>query len=137
VPKSELGPGVDSANYFTSVCINTQIYLPWLVGQCRKNGVVFKRAVFTHVADAANAHHSGKKADLVVNCTGLSSRMLGGVLDDTLLPARGQVVVVRNDPGMMYSVSGTDDGGDEAVYMMTRAAGRDSYPKVTVHERWS
>jgi D-aspartate oxidase/D-amino-acid oxidase len=137
VPTSELGPGIDSANYFTSVCINTQVYLPWLVGQCRKNGVIFKRAVFTHVADAANAHHSGKKADLVVNCTGLSSRTLGGVLDDTLLPARGQVVVVRNDPGMMYTVSGTDDGGDEAVYMMTRAAGRDFYPKVIVHETWS
>lgn len=87
------------------------------------NGVVFKRGAFKHVADAAKAHHSQKKADLVVNCTGLSSKFLGGVCDDKLYPARGQVVVVRNDPGVMASVSGTDDGDDEVVYMMTRAAG--------------
>lgn len=105
------------------MCINTAIYLPWLVGQCRKNGVVFKRAIFNHVNDAAFAHHSGQKADIVVNCTGLSSRKLGGVLDDTLLPARGQIVVVRNDPGVMCSISGSDDGDDEVTYIMTRAAG--------------
>lgn len=99
------------------------MYLPWLVGQCRKNGVVFKRAVVKHVAEAAHAHHSGQRADLVVNCTGLSSRTLGGVKDTTLLPARGQIVVVRNDPGLMCSISGTDDGDDEVTYMMTRAAG--------------
>lgn len=118
-----MAPGIDNGQTFTSVCINTAVYLPWLVGQCRKNGVVFKRAVFKHVADAANAHHSGQKADLVVNCTGLSSKKLGGVMDDTLHPARGQIVVVRNDPGLMCSISGTDDGEDETVYMMTRAAG--------------
>lgn len=84
---------------------------------------MFKRAVFKHIAEAANAHHSGKKADLVVNCTGLSSKILGGVLDDKLSPVRGQIVVVRNDSGAMASVSGTDDGDDELVYMMTRAAG--------------
>lgn len=85
--------------------------------------MVFKRGVFKHIADAANAHHSGSEADVVVNCTGLSSKKLGGVRDDKLYPARGQIVVVRNDPGSMLSVSGTDDGEGETVYMMTRAAG--------------
>lgn len=128
LPKSELAPGIDNGNSFTSVCINTAIYLPWLVGQCRKNGVVFKRAIFSHVNDAASAHHSGQKADIVVNCTGLSSRKLGGVLDDTLLPARGQIVLVRNDPGVMCSISGSDDGDDEVTYIMTRAAGMTPRP---------
>ncbi|GAD94097.1 D-amino-acid oxidase [Paecilomyces variotii No. 5] len=123
LPADQLAPGIDNASFFTSVCINTAIYLPWLVGQCRKNGVVFKRGVIKHVADAASAHHSGKKADLVVNCTGLSSKKLGGVMDDKLYPARGQIVIVRNDPGYMSSASGTDDGEDEAVYIMGRAAG--------------
>ncbi|KAN0081123.1 hypothetical protein V8E54_004327 [Elaphomyces granulatus] len=122
VPKDQLAPGIDSAYHFTSLCINPAIYLPWLVGQCRKNGVVFKRAVVKHVVDAAYAHHGGK-ADLVVNCTGLSSRSLGGVTDSSLCPARGQTVVVRNDPGFMCMTSGCDDGDDEVVYMMTRAAG--------------
>ena len=48
---------------------------------------------------------------------------LGGVEDKSVVPARGQVVVVRNDAGKMINVSGTDDGNDEACYVMTRAAG--------------
>ncbi|KGO63849.1 D-amino-acid oxidase [Penicillium italicum] len=123
IPSDKLAPGVDNGQEFTSVCINTAVYLPWLVGQCVKNGAVFERAVFKHIADAANAHHTGQKADVVINCTGLSSKTLGGVLDNKMYPARGQIVVVRNDPGPMLSTSGTDDGEDEALYIMTRAAG--------------
>ena len=108
---------------FTSVCINTAIYLPWLVSQCLKNGVIFKRGIVKHVAEAALLHHTGTKADVVVNCTGLSSLFLGGVEDKNLYPARGQIVLVRNDPGYMVTTSGTDDGDDEAVYIMHRAAG--------------
>ena len=65
IPSDQLKPGIDSATQFTSVCINTAIYLPWLVSQCLKNGVVFKRAVLKHIADAAKpeVHHSGKVAD--------------------------------------------------------------------------
>lgn len=48
---------------------------------------------------------------------------LGGVEDQTVVPARGQIVIVRNDAGKMMGVSGTDDGPDEACYIMTRAAG--------------
>lgn len=95
------------------------------MSQCLKNGVIFKRAVFEHVADAASpgVHPSGKIADLVVNCTGLAARKLGGVEDELVYPARGQIVLVRNDAGKMYGISGTDDGSDEVMYIMTRAAG--------------
>lgn len=121
--KSELKPGIDSATSFTSVCINTAIYLPWLAGQCLKNGVIIKRGTVKHVSEAADLHHSGQPAKVIVNCTGLSSRFLGGVEDESVYPARGQIVLVRNDPKIMASVSGTDDGGDEATYIMHRAAG--------------
>jgi D-amino-acid oxidase len=70
---------------------------------------------------------TGKKADLVVNCTGLGSLKLGGVEDTTMMPARGQITVVRNSPGAMMSTSGTDDADDEALYIMERAAG--SFPR--------
>lgn len=86
--------------------------------------MTFKRATLAHITEAANIHASGKKADLVINCTGLSSRKLGGVCDDTLLPVRGQIVMVQNDPGIMQTISGTDDGDDEITYIMTRAAGK-------------
>lgn len=125
LPKSSLEEGVDSATAFTSVCINTAIYLPWLISQCLKNGVVFKRAIFAHISDASRlgVHPSGKAADLVVNCTGLMASKLGGVEDKTVIPARGQIVIVRNVADKMVDVSGTDDGDSEACYVMTRAAG--------------
>jgi D-amino-acid oxidase len=62
----------------------------------------------------------------VINCTGLLASKLGGVEDKNVVPARGQTVLVRNDPGFMGCVSGTDDGvggDDELVYFMKRAAG--------------
>lgn len=123
VPVSDLPQGVDSATRFTSVCINTAIYLPWLVSQCLSRKVVFRRAIVGHIRQAVGLHHSRKKADVVVNCTGLSAAKLGGVEDSSVIPARGQIVLVRNDPGIMCGTSGTDDGSDEVTYIMHRAAG--------------
>ena len=59
----------------------------------------------------------------MINCTGLSSLKLGGVEDKDVYPARGQIVVVRNTCDVMASTSGTDDGSEEACYIMHRAAG--------------
>lgn len=59
-----------------------------------------------------------------MNCTGLGAAKLGGVEDQNVIPARGQIVLVRNDPGMMCSTSGSDDGDDEVCYIMQRAAGK-------------
>lgn len=108
---------------FTSVCINTALYLPWLASQCLKAGVVIKRGIVSHVTEAATLHHSGGSADVVVNCTGLSSLKLGGVEDQSLFPSRGQTVIVRNVPGVIVGTTGTDDGPDEVTYIMNRAAG--------------
>lgn len=122
--KDELPAGTDSGTTFTSVCINVALYLPWLASQCLKRGTVIRRAVINHISEAANLHTSGQPADLIINCTGLSSLRLGGVEDTALYPARGQIVVVRNSPGgEMSTVSGTDDDPEEAMYIMQRAAG--------------
>lgn len=126
----ELGPdelpaGIASGCEFGSVCINTMLYLPWLLGQCRANGVVLRRGQVAHVADAAGLshHHAGQKADVVINTTGLLASRLGGVADAAVHPLRGQVVVVRNEAPHMLAVSGTDDAPDEMCYAMTRASG--------------
>jgi len=123
LPKSELPADCNTGTSFTSVCMNTAVYLPWLVGQSRKNGVEFKRAILSHISEAASLHHSGKLADIIINCTGLGAAKLPGVMDSNVYPGRGQIVLVRNEPGGMYTKSGTDDGPDEALYIMQRAAG--------------
>ncbi|CAG9981050.1 unnamed protein product [Clonostachys byssicola] len=119
----ELPKGAVSGCTFTSVQINPMIYLPWLIGQCKSNGVVIKRGVIDHIMEAAALSHSGAKADIIVNSTGLRSCKLGGVMDQNVIPARGQVVVLRNEINHMMSISGTDDGNSELCYMMTRADG--------------
>lgn len=113
----------DCVQSFTSISINTAIYLSWLVGQCANNGVIFNRACFDHISEAANAHHSGQKADVIVNCTGLSSKFLNGVRDENLYPDRGQVVIVRNDPGFIVSVSEAECGKNEVSYIIPRPCG--------------
>jgi D-amino-acid oxidase len=123
LPKEDLKEGIDSATAFTSVCINTAIYLPYLAGRCLKQGCIIKREILTHISDAASLHSSGQKADVVINCTGLLAAKLGGVMDSTVIPVRGQILLVRNDPGVMLTISGTDDGDDEVCYIMKRAAG--------------
>ncbi|KAF2248787.1 FAD dependent oxidoreductase [Trematosphaeria pertusa] len=122
LPKSELPSDCDTGTSFTSVCINTAIFLPWLLGQCVKNGVTFKRGILTHINEAS-LHHTSGSASIIINCTGLLASKLGGVLDSNVYPGRGQIVLVRNEPRVMVTVSGTDDGDDEATYIMQRAVG--------------
>ncbi|ROW14078.1 hypothetical protein VPNG_04103 [Cytospora leucostoma] len=127
----ELPAGMAYGHEVGSVCINTAVYLPWLAGQCRRRGVVLKRASLGHISEAAQlGHHNNtgdrekKRADtIIVNCTGVMASRLGGVMDAKVTPARGQVVVVRNESPVMYVTSSTDDGPEELVYTMTRAAG--------------
>jgi D-amino-acid oxidase len=119
----EIPKVVDSGTTFKSVCINTAIYLPYLVSRCLELGATFKRATLKHICEAASLHASGSKADVVVNCTGLTARTLGGVMDENVIAARGQIVVVRNEAPAMINVSGTEDGLDETTYIMMRAAG--------------
>ncbi|KAK0512451.1 hypothetical protein JMJ35_005579 [Cladonia borealis] len=124
IPKDQLPAGYDNGNTFTSVCINTAIYLPWLLSRCLESGVIFKRAVFDHISEASRVHHSGEKADVIINCTGLSAGKLGGVEDRNMVPARGQIVLVRNEgDGVMHATSGTDFSKEDFCYTMTRAAG--------------
>jgi len=44
-------------------------------------------------------------------------------MDKDVIPARGQIVVVRNEAPHMLTISGTDDGDEEVCYIMQRAAG--------------
>ena len=124
LPKNPAVPKIASGCEFTSVCINTAVYLMWLLGQCAANGVVVKRAVLKHISEAAGMSHTGKKADIVINASGLLACRLGGVMDTTVQPARGQTVLVRNEgtQGMMVT-SGCDEADDEMCYTMTRAIG--------------
>lgn len=91
---------------------------------------MFRRKIFAHISDAANAHHSGARAELIVNCTGLSAGRLGGVEDKNMIPARGQTVLVRNHSAFMCFI---DDDQENLSYVMQRAAGK-NVPHVPAFE---
>ncbi|CAZ80643.1 unnamed protein product [Tuber melanosporum] len=125
IPKADLPPSVDFGTRWKSMCINPAIYLPYLLSQCLKRQVRFRRGTLTHICEAVNFHpeYTSCSDIAVVNCTGLGSYTLSGVTDSSLTPARGQIVLVRNTAPAIIEVSGTDDGEDEVTYIMTRAAG--------------
>ncbi|KAJ5676568.1 uncharacterized protein N7477_002201 [Penicillium maclennaniae] len=123
VPSNELPAGIAAGTKFKTVCINPPLYLSYLVSECRRLGVVFKRQKMSSITEAQEAQHpSGRATDIVVNATGLGSKTLKGVEDSSLFPVRGQTVLVENDPGYMMAVTaGRDDR--KLGYCMTRAAG--------------
>lgn len=122
--KEELPEGISSGISYTSVCINTPQYLHYLLGKCIAAGAVVMRSVLHDISDARKLHSSGRAAPVVVNCTGLGAATLAGVQDSAVYPARGHVVLLRNDAaGRITFVSGTDDGPEETTYIMQRPAG--------------
>ncbi|KND88296.1 D-amino-acid oxidase [Tolypocladium ophioglossoides CBS 100239] len=123
LPKSQILDGYDSASEYTGVCINTAVYLPWIVGQLLKNGVVIKRGIIANIKEAKALSHTGQPASIIINATGLGSIKLDGVRDSALYPIRGQVALVRNEASPMILCSGSIDGPGEELYLMQRAAG--------------
>ncbi|GAB7352378.1 hypothetical protein MBLNU459_g2814t1 [Dothideomycetes sp. NU459] len=122
--KEELPEGISSGISYTSVCINTPQYLHYLLGKCTAAGVVVKRSILHDISDARTLHSSGQAASIVVNCTGLGAATLMGVQDTAVSPARGHIVLLRNDTaGRITFVSGTDDGPEETTYIMQRPGG--------------
>lgn len=124
---SSLPPGVEYATTFTSVCINPSLYLPYLQSQCLRNGVAFKRHAVSHIAELTSLHSSRRPATVIINCCGLHASSLNGVNDPTVVPVRGQTVLVRQEVEGMVTCASTDDADDELVYVMQRAGGKHSW----------
>ena len=103
--------------------MDANVYMPWLFSQCRAKGVIFERKELIHIKDAVNLHSTGQKADVVVNCTGLMACKLGGVEDQDVYPARGQLCIVANRFEGLFTTSGSEDGPDETIYVQPRMGG--------------
>jgi D-amino-acid oxidase len=103
---------------FQAPVIEMPTYLPWLVARVEELGGTLTRMALTALPDSA---------EVVVNATGLGSRLMAG--DSSLMPVRGQVVYVDqvgldrwwlDSPGPVYVVprsqdivvGGTDDEGE-------------------------
>ncbi|TID06416.1 D-amino-acid oxidase [Colletotrichum higginsianum] len=80
--------GLDVPSTFV---INTQIYLQWLLEQCRNGKIDLVRRRIAHIREARLT----PDVAAVFNCTGLGSYSLGGVEDKSMYPTRGQTILVE------------------------------------------
>lgn len=104
----DLPDGYGRGWLYRAPIIDVPVYLSYLVGRLRGQGVVIEYGTVTSLDDlASTAHH-------VVVCAGMGSGALVG--DDSMLPAKGQLVVVEN-PGIERFLSERGDG-PELTYVL-------------------
>jgi glycine/D-amino acid oxidase-like deaminating enzyme len=70
--------------------INPLVYLPWLLKQYFALGGKHRKQKIDQISDVIS-----DDTDIVVNCTGVRAKDLGGVMDKTITPTRGQNVIIR------------------------------------------
>lgn len=78
--------------------IETQRYLPALMGAVRKAGMAIQRRTFRDAADLGQLRER-----LIVNCTGMGSAGLFGHAD--LIPVQGQLTRLQADSRINYTLS--------------------------------
>lgn len=110
LPAAELPPGYADGFRLRVPVVDPSVHLRWLTDALRERDVRFRYQIVTDLASAA------PQADAVVNCTGLGARRLLG--DDTLVPVRGQVVVVEQCGLTEWLVDDSDD--DRPTYVVPR-----------------
>ncbi|MFR9676740.1 FAD-dependent oxidoreductase [Streptomyces sp. TR06-5] len=89
-------------------------YLPYLHERLEKAGGRYEQRSATSPAAAA------QEAPVVVNCTGLGARELAG--DDTVVPVRGQLLVVEN-PGLDRWYVAAGSGSSHSTYLLPQPYG--------------
>ncbi|PHZ10568.1 nucleotide-binding domain-containing protein [Rhizopus microsporus ATCC 52813] len=88
--KDELPENAKIGHTYTTVLVNSPIYLKWLENNFKGlGGVIEKRAI----NDLREVLH--QDVDVVINCTGLGSKYIAGIQDKALYPTRGQTIVAR------------------------------------------
>ncbi|MDN7120650.1 FAD-binding oxidoreductase [Nocardioides sp. ChNu-153] len=91
---------------FRTPLVEMPVYLRWLAGRVEALGGTLTRM---------NLSALPSSADVVVNCTGIGSRLLAS--DRTVVPNRGQVVVVEQFGLERWWL---DSSGDDPTYVLPR-----------------
>ncbi|KAJ4252753.1 hypothetical protein NW762_010659 [Fusarium torreyae] len=101
--KKELPKGVVFGMTYTSIVATPNMILPWLRKQLEDSGVKFKRANVTALLDLDGMGH-----DILINATGVGTRLLKDVKDTEVIPIRSQTVLVRTNYDKVLMRHGAD-----------------------------
>lgn len=110
VPLADLPPGYVDGFVLSVPVVDSSVHLPWLRQRATDTGVRFR---WEHVTDLAAV---APQADAIVNCTGLGS--LGLLGDNSLVPVRGQIVVVEQIGLTEWLLADTDP--EVSTYVVPR-----------------
>ncbi|KAJ3038853.1 hypothetical protein HDV00_000259 [Rhizophlyctis rosea] len=120
---TSLPPHFKAGVQFNTVTINVPKYLTYLTTTFLSLGGKFStNTQLAHIKDAFCL--SNLPTVLVVNCTGLGARPLGGVEDADVYPTRGQTILV-SAPQVKRTVMdvGGGLGGSDVTYVIPRGDG--------------
>ena len=133
---SELPDFAKGGFTFDTITVDPDTYLRYLQESCSKRGAHFRRASLKHIEEAFASSgpipspDSGADGavDIVVNCSGLGARELGGVEDKRVNLRRGQIVLVENKCADQYFASesetlGPHEAEGEVTYIIPRRTG--------------
>ncbi|KAL9545882.1 hypothetical protein MBANPS3_006936 [Mucor bainieri] len=90
IDQEELPDHISVGYHYTTVLINPLVYLPWLLKQYLAMGGKHKKQQIERISDVIS-----DDVDIVVNCTGVRAKDLGGVMDTDIVPTRGQNVIIK------------------------------------------
>lgn len=105
-------PGVKWGYFISAPVANMEKYLPWLVGEAKNSGVRFQNKKLPSLEDVDPIY------DLVVSCTGIESQSF--LPDKTIVPVRGQYLMLRNAGIELERYIGDDDHPEGMSYAILR-----------------
>ena len=121
--KNELIPKAEEGVSFQTLTIDMPVYLPYLASKFRAQGGKTVRVSIHHISQLADGSYTGgRKPDIIVVCTGLGSRFLGGVEDKNVYPIRGQTVLLRT-PWVKFGRTFSDLKTGLWTYIIPRRSG--------------
>ncbi|TDL21987.1 nucleotide-binding domain-containing protein [Rickenella mellea] len=91
---TELLAGSKSGVSFTTLTIDSPVYLNYLLSLFLSRGGRVQRAAIQHISQVAEGAFC-RAPNAIVICAGMGARTLGGVEDKDVYPIRGQTVLLR------------------------------------------
>ncbi|KAJ6590458.1 D-amino-acid oxidase [Mycena vulgaris] len=140
LPSSSLPPDSAEGISFTTLTIDSPVYLNFLLSRFLAAGGSIVRGEVQHIAQVVEGGvgiFNGRKCisspSAVVVCVGLGARTLGGVEDKDMYPIRGQTVLLRA-PWVRFGRGLTFKGG--STYIIPRRSGDVIVGGIKVDNDW-
>ncbi|TPX37025.1 hypothetical protein SmJEL517_g00821 [Synchytrium microbalum] len=116
---NEIPDGFSYGYRYMTVGITVPVYLKFLLTMYTNLGGTLKHGTVEHIQDLYN----GDDCDVVVNCSGIGAKTLGGVEDSDVYPTRGQIVIVKSPVLLTIMAVGAGRLQPETTYIISRNDG--------------